>query len=269
MRLLTKAIALLIAALVGTGPIKAQDRSITVGAPPGALADLLQALAPLFEAETGIAVKSKPAEAASAGPSAGVSAFLGPEQSPAGQPAPGGAERRVICFGEAVLLGSRADRARVRGLRDIKTAFRWISSARGLYVSSSPSLGLRELEFALWDSIGVNVRTRLTWYVDARGDEDGVFRQAANLGAYVLVERATFARQQDRRGLEVLVAGDPVLRTTYASHLIRIDSQEARAWHEWLSSDPARAAIAGWRPGGTQVFTPAGDQGGLGQGAVH
>ena len=136
-------------------------------------------------------------------------------------------------------------------------------------MSSSPSLGLRELELALWDSIGVNVRTRSTWYVEATGDEDRVFRQAADLGAYVLVERATWARQQYRRGLEVLVAGDPVLRTTYASHLIRRDSQEARAWHEWLSSDPARAAIAGWRPGGTQVFIPAGDQGRHRQGAVH
>ena len=36
-------------------------------------------------------------------------------------------------------------------------------------MSSSSSLGTRELELALWNSIGVNIQTRSTWYLEGRG----------------------------------------------------------------------------------------------------
>ena len=147
--------------------------------------------------------------------------------------------------------------ARVRGLKDIRKALRWIASARGAYMSSSAALGTRERELELWQSIGVNVQTRSTWYLEGRGDEAGVLRQAGSMGAYLLVERMTWAAQENRRGLEVLVEGDPVLRTDYVSVLARETSQDARAWFEWLSSEPARSAIASFRLNGIKVFTPA------------
>jgi tungstate transport system substrate-binding protein len=154
-------------------------------------------------------------------------------------------------------VGSRAGKASVRGLKDIRTALRWIASARGLYMASSPSLGTRELELTLWDSIGINVRTRSTWYIEARGDESTVLRQAGSAGAYVLVERMTWAAQTDKRGLEVLVAGDPALRTGYASSVPRGASQEASTWHDWLSSEQAQSVIADFSLDGVPVFAPA------------
>ena len=62
-------------------------------------------------------------------------------------------------------------------------------------------------------------------------------------------------------GLEVLVAGDPLLQTTYSSVLLRPDEEAGRAWHEWLGSGPARAAIEGFRLNGTEVFWPLGSDG--------
>jgi tungstate transport system substrate-binding protein len=147
--------------------------------------------------------------------------------------------------------------ARVRGLKDIRKALRWIASARGAYMSSSPALGTRELELTLWQSIGVNVQTRSTWYLEGRGDEASVLRQAGSMGAYVLVERMTWAAQENRRGLEVLVEGDPALRTDYVSYLVRETSQDARAWFEWLSSETARTVIASFSLNGMKVLTPA------------
>ncbi|SCY93088.1 hypothetical protein SAMN02927923_02894 [Microvirga guangxiensis] len=136
--------------------------------------------------------------------------------------------------------------ARVRGLKDIKMAVRWIASARGT----------RDRELALWNGMGVNVHTRSTWYVGSRGDEAEVLRQAGNLGAYVLVERMTWAAQANQRGLEVLVPGDPVLRTNYASALTRDGREEAVTWHDWLLSDAAQAVIAEFSLGGVRIFTP-------------
>jgi ABC-type tungstate transport system permease subunit len=67
----------------------------------------------------------------------------------------------------------------------------------------------------------------------------------------------TWVAQTDRRGLEVLVEGDPALRTLYVSQFVRDSVPEARAWHEWLASESARAAIAGFSLNGVRVFTPA------------
>jgi tungstate transport system substrate-binding protein len=129
-------------------------------------------------------------------------------------------------------------------------------------MSSSAALGTRELELSLWQSIGVNVQTRSTWYLEGRGDEASVLRQAGSMGAYVLVERMTWAAQENRRGLEVLVEGDPALRTDYTSSLVEGAREEATAWHEWLSSEQAHAVITGFSLGGVRVFTPAANRDG-------
>lgn len=235
----------------------AQPRSVTVGVPTGALTQLVQDLAPAFQARTGIAVSTVPSRPEPAAEASGADALLVP-----GRSAPDGLEQQVVLYGEGILVGSRADRARVKGLRDIRKALQWIASARGLFVSSSPALGLRELELTLWQEIGVNVRTRLTWYTEVAGDEAAVFDRAALLGSYVMVQRATWAAQQDRRGLEVLVQGDPLLRTAFVSAVARPGSDEAQAWHEWLLSEEGQRAVAEWSLNGLSAFTPARPPGG-------
>jgi tungstate transport system substrate-binding protein len=257
MSLYRTTLALMITALVCLGPAGAQERTIRVGVPAGPLVQLVQALAPLFQAQTGVAVTAAEMKLDAALSSSGADAALLPSRVLERlQPTERGLSRTVF-FGDAVLVGSRAGKARVGGLKDIKTALRWIASARGLYRASSPALGTRELELALWDSIGINVRTRSTWYIEASGDEASTLRQAGSMGAYVLVERMTWAAQSSQQGLEVLVTGDPDLRTSYASHLAPAAPQEASAWHEWLSSEKAQAIIADFRLNGIQVFTPA------------
>lgn len=259
-QILLLAAALLLACL---SPAIAQERAVTVGIPAGPLARLVQALAPLFKAETGVVVRT-----AVLGPGADLmattaQAVLLPERV-LRELQPTGQASRFVFRGDVILVGSRAERARVRGLRDIRTALRWIAAARGTFVSASPALGVRELELALWEGIGVNVRERSTWYVEAKGDEPSVLREAGLLGAYCLVERMTWVAQADRRGLEVLVDADPALRTDYVSHLLREDAPEARAWHEWLASGSARAAVAEFSLNGVRVFTPAADGDGEG-----
>jgi len=257
MSLYRTVLALVITTLFCLGQARAQERTIRVGVPAGPLVQLVQTLAPGFQTQTGIAVTATelnptaPLSAARAD-AALVPGRLAERLQPTGQ-----APSRIIFFSDAILVGSRAEIARVRGLKDIRTALRWIAAARGTYLSSSGALGTRELELSLWQSIGVNVQTRSTWYLEGRGDEASVLRQAGSMGAYVLIERMTWAAQDNRRGLEVLVQGDPALRTTYTSALITGASEEAAAWHEWLSSEQAQAIIAGFSLGGVRVFTPA------------
>jgi ABC-type tungstate transport system permease subunit len=250
-------LALMVTTLFCLGQARAQERPIRVGVPTGPLIQLVQMLAPVFQAQTDIAVTATEINPTAPISSAGADAVLLPGRLLSKLQSQGQVASRVIFSGDVILVGSRAEMARVRGLKDIKKALRWIASARGTYMSSSPALGIRELELSLWQSIGVNVQTRLTWYLEGRGDEASVLRQAGSMGAYVLVERMTWAAQENRRGLEVLVAGDPILRTDYASSLVEGARAEATAWHEWLASEQAQAIIADFSPGGVRVFIPA------------
>lgn len=129
-------------------------------------------------------------------------------------------------------------------------------------MSSSPEFGARVLELSLWNSLGVNVQSRLTWYAEVDGDEAAVLSGAASLGAYVLVERATYAGMPNKRGLELLVAGDPLLKTSYSSALLRPLSDTGRAWHDWLGTARAQSGIADFRLNGMETFYPR--QGGTG-----
>jgi tungstate transport system substrate-binding protein len=63
--------------------------------------------------------------------------------------------------------------------------------------------------------------------VDVTGDEATVLSGAGDLGAYLLVERATYAEARNKRGLELLVSGDPVLTTSYSSVLLSTESNTA------------------------------------------
>jgi len=253
-------LAIVITTFFCLDPAGAQERTVRVGVPAGPLVQLVQAMAPVFRAQTGIVVTATELNPTAPQAFASADAALLPSRlaerlQPADQ-----APSRVIFFSDAILVGSRAEMARVRGLKDIRKALRWIASARGTYMSSSSALGTRELELSLWESIGVNVQTRTTWYLEGRGDEASVLRQAGSMGAYVLVERMTWAAQENRRGLEVLVEGDPALRTSYTSSLIKGASEEANAWHDWLSSEQAQGVIGGFSLGGVRVFTPATDR---------
>ncbi len=251
-----RTILILMAALLCLGPAAAQERTVTVGVPAGPLVQLVQSLGAAFRAETGIAVAAAEVKPDGSPSTAGIDAVLLPlrvlERLPQGYLPP-----RTVFRGDVILVGSRAEMARVRGLKDIKTALRWIASARGMYLSSSPSLGTRDLELALWHDIGVNVQTRLTWYSESRGDETDVLRQAGNLGAYLLVERMTWAAQANQQGLQELVVGDPILRTDYVSSPTRDAREQAIVWHDWLSSNAAQAVIADFSLGGVRIFTPA------------
>ena len=81
--------------------------------------------------------------------------------------------------------------------------------------------------------------------------------------AYDLTDRATWASFQNRQNLVLLVAGDPALFNPYGSILVNpakgphIKAAEARLWHEWLTSGRGRAAIAGYKIQGEQLFFPS------------
>ena len=264
--------AFLVAALgvlLVTHPVQA--RPITVATPAGVTAELISVLVRRFQGLSGQEVRLLPLamnELARTAQDGRADALLVPSRIELGTEAKP-VEQTTVFVSEAVLVGSRVDRARVRGSRDIRTAFRWIAGARALTVSSSPQLGLRDLELRLWEDVGVNVRGRPTWYEQADGDDLAIAAQAAASGSYALVEQATWAGMRDRRGLEVIAAGDPVLVTQWSSVLLAIAEPKAWAWHDWLASEAGRRAIRDAEVNGVAPFRTGRERSSRRQGAAQ
>jgi tungstate transport system substrate-binding protein len=82
-------------------------------------------------------------------------------------------------------------------------------------------------------------------------------RQANELRAYTLTDRATFVQLQPRLSLRLLVEGDPALLNTYAI-VVRAGprAKAAMTLADWLSYGRGRQRIREFELGGRPAFTP-------------
>jgi tungstate transport system substrate-binding protein len=173
-----------------------------------------------------------------------------------------GIDRRDVMFNDFVLVGPKADPARIRGRKDAKEAFRLIASSGAPFASRGDDSGTHRMELRLWKDTGIQVNSRLPWYRELGQGMGPTLNTAAGLNAYTLSDRATWANFSNRQDLEILTEGDPALFNPYGSILVNpakgphIKAADALIWHNWLTSASGRAAIASYRIAGEQLFFP-------------
>lgn len=158
-------------------------------------------------------------------------------------------DRRPVAVGQYVLAGpagKRGDPAGVRGLADAAQAAARIAAAgqQGAcrFVSQGGAGPTAVAEAAFWKSAGPVPFGDWMLRAGGAGPADAL-RQAAEQGAYVLVERGLFAAAPDRR-LEILVQGDPRLDAPY--HVMRgfrTAHPGAKMLVNWLAGPGGRAVV--------------------------
>jgi tungstate transport system substrate-binding protein len=180
-----------------------------------------------------------------------------------------GIDLRVVMHDDFVIVGPGSDPAGIRGFKNAAKAFAQIARVGVFFASRGDDGGTHRAELRLWKMAGIEPGPRDTWYRSVNGGMGRTLNIAAALNAYTLTDRATWANFSDRRGLEILITGDPALFNPYASILVNpakwphVKFGDARTWHEWLTSKPGIDAIASYRINGMQVFFP------LGGGTTH
>jgi tungstate transport system substrate-binding protein len=264
-------VLLLAAALLGAtlaGASRAQERFITLASTTSTeQSGLFRHLIPLFRQDTGIDVRVVAVgtgQALAIGARGDADALLVHDR--AGEDrfvADGhGIDRRDVMHNDFVIAGPASDPAGIKGVRDAREAFRRIAAARAPFASRGDDSGTHRMELRLWAAAGVDPRSDPS-YRELGSGMGPTLNTAAGLNAYVLSDRATWASFQNRQNLVLLVAGDPALFNPYGSILVNpakgphIKAVEARIWHEWLTSGRGRAAIAGFKVQGEQLFFPS------------
>lgn len=260
--------AALVGAMLPGASTSAEERFITLASTTSTeQSGLFRHLIPIFREDTGIDVRVVAVgtgQALAIGARGDADALLVHDR--AGEDkfvADGhGIDRRDVMHNDFVIAGPASDPAGIKGVKDAREAFRRIAAAKAPFASRGDDSGTHRMELRLWKAAAVDPRSDPN-YRELGSGMGPTLNTAAGLDAYVLADRATWASFQNRQNLVLLVAGDPALFNPYGSILVNpakgphIKAAEARIWHEWLTSGRGRAAIAGFKVQGEQLFFPS------------
>ncbi|MEA2838864.1 MAG: tungstate transport system substrate-binding protein [Methylobacteriaceae bacterium] len=261
-----------VAAIVCAGAVRAEERFITLASTTSTeQSGLFDYILPIFQKESGITVRVVAVgtgQALAIGARGDADALLvhdrvGEDKFVANG---NGIDGRDVMFNDFVLVGPKADPASVRGLKDAKEALKRIGAAHAPFASRGDDSGTNRLELRLWKAANIDVRAAGGgWYRELGSGMGPTLNTSAGLEAYTLTDRATWANFANRESLEILVEGDAALFNRYGSILVNprkfphVKADDARRWHEWLTSAAGRAAISSYKIKGEQLFFPSSD----------
>jgi tungstate transport system substrate-binding protein len=180
-----------------------------------------------------------------------------------------GVKRYPVMYNDFVLIGPKADPARIAGSKDTLDALLKIKDAGATFVSRGDRSGTHIAELDLWRMAGVDIAAQKgPWYRETGQGMGPALNTASSMDAYLLSDRGTWLAFKNRGDLAVLVEGDTRLINQYGIMLVnpekhptvkRVDGQIVI---DWIISPDGQDAIASYKIGGEQLFFPNADQSG-------
>lgn len=171
-----------------------------------------------------------------------------------------GVERIQVMYNDFVVIGPKADPARIRDLKDVAEAFRRVQRAAAPFVSRGDRSGTHAAELRYWQEAGVQPAGG--WYREVGQGMGPALNTASAMNAYILSDRATWLNFRNRGDLEILVQGDERLFNQYGVILVNperhrhVKADMGRAFIDWLVGAEGQRAIAEFKIGGEQLFFP-------------
>ena len=228
---------------------------------------LLDELAPIFEAETGlnlkvIAVGTGAALRMAEQGDADVLLVHAPDSERALLAAGAVDARELVAYNDFVIVGPPADPAGVAGGADAAAALAKIADAAAPFASRGDDSGTHKKELALWRAAAVEPDG--DWYLEAGQGMSATLTVADQRGAYALADRGTYLAHRERLGLQVAVEGDAGLLNYYSVLTVsggrgEVNAAGARAWADFIRRADIQERIGGYRRGeyGRPLFIPA------------
>lgn len=261
---LVRAAALLLATLAGGA--QAGESIVLASTTSTDQSGLFGFILPIFEKETGIAVKVVAlgtGQALDVGRRGDADVLLVHDRAAEDKfVAEGyGIDRRDVMYNDFVLVGPAADPAAVKGAKSTTDAFARIAGKGAVWVSRGDRSGTHSAELRFWKSASVEPKGQ-GWYKEAGAGMGPTLNMAAGMGAYTLADRGTWASFKNRQDLAILYAGDPKLYNPYGVILVNpakhphVKRVEGERFIDWITSAEGRRAIAAYKIGSEQLFYP-------------
>jgi tungstate transport system substrate-binding protein len=174
-----------------------------------------------------------------------------------------GIDRREVMYNDFILVGPKADPARVAGGKDIVAAFRKIAEAKAPFVARGDDSGTSKAEMRLWKEAGIDPKTAgAGWYRDTGSGMGPTLNAAAAMDGYTLSDRGTWLSFKNKQNLTIVVEGDRRLFNQYGVMLVNPQKQPhvkrelGEKFIDWLTSADGQQTIARYKISGAQLFFP-------------
>jgi len=267
--------AVLVLALgLGTLPVAAQDKSIVVASTTSTQdSGLFGHILPLFKAKSGIEVRviaqgtGQALDTARRGDADVV--FVHAKSQEEKFVADGfGVKRFDVMYNDFVLIGPRADPAKVKGGTDVLAALKEVYARGAAFVSRGDKSGTHAAELALWTAAGLDPAVaKPGWYREIGQGMGAALNTAGAMGAYVLTDRGTWISFKNKGDHEIVVEGDSRLFNQYGIMLVNpakhpsVKTELGQAFIDWVVSGDGQTAIRSYQIEGQQLFFANAGQG--------
>lgn len=170
-----------------------------------------------------------------------------------------GIARHDVMYNDFVLIGPPDEPiAKIDTLADILKTF--VKTGEYLFISRSDDSGTHKKEHTLWRMY--DLAPNDAWYREIGAGMGAALNMASALGAYTLSDRGTWLAFGNKRGLEIVWEGDPILYNPYGIILVNpekhphVKRAEAQMFLDWILSDAGQAAIGAFTVQDMQLFCP-------------
>jgi tungstate transport system substrate-binding protein len=261
--------ALTLAAAAAATPLAAQEKFITVASTTSTeQSGLFKHLLPIFEQKTGIQVRVVAVgtgQALDIGRRGDADVVFVHDPAAEKKFLDGGfgVNYKQVMYNDFVLIGPKADQAKIAGGKDILAALRKIETAKAPFVSRADKSGTHAAELRYWKAAGIDIaKEKGPWYKETGSGMGPALNTASSMGAYILADRGTWLSFKNRGDLAILVEGDKKLFNQYHVMLVNptkhasVKKDLGNAFVNWLVSPDGQKAIAGYKVGGEQLFFP-------------
>jgi tungstate transport system substrate-binding protein len=174
-----------------------------------------------------------------------------------------GVDRREVMYNDFVMVGPKADPAKVSGTRDIVAALKKVADAKAPFASRGDKSGTHAAELRLWKAAGIDPESgKGAWYRETGSGMGPTLNTAAAMNAYALTDRGTWLSFKNRQDLVISVEGDQRLFNQYGVMLVNpakhahVKKDLGTTFVEWITSPEGQKAIAEYKIGGEQLFFP-------------
>jgi tungstate transport system substrate-binding protein len=231
---------------------------------------LLDYLAPIFQADTGIElqwVSVGTGKALALGKNCDVDVLL--VHAPASEKVfveeGSGIDRTELMFNDFVFIGPTSDAAGIKG-KSVKEALNIIVSNKSPFASRGDNSGTHKKEQEVWKDAGITIPDKDSWYIQTGQGMLNTINIAAERDAYTMTDRGTYIKYESNwKGnppLVILVEGDSSLRNQYSAIAVNperctnVNYDRAKKFIGWMASAKAQKLIGDFKLMGKPLFTP-------------
>ena len=174
-----------------------------------------------------------------------------------------GVRRFEVMHNDFVLVGPKADPAKIAGGKDITDAYKKIAGSNSPFASRGDKSGTHAAELRLWKEAGIDPNTgKGSWYRETGSGMGPTLNTASAMNAYAFTDRGTWLSFKNRSDLEIVVEGDQKLFNQYGVMLVNtakhphVKKDLGQAFVDWLISPEGQQTIATYKIGADQLFFP-------------